>query len=467
LVLVSLVSVAACGNNGGKTATGGNGGSSQGSGGSAGGGPSTGGSTGTGGATGDGGTTGVGGAAGKAGTGGAGGAAGGKSGTGGAAGKTGTGGAAGKAGTGGAAGKAGTGGAAGGSSGAMANPAPGTSFFVGANFWNIDWEGQADFFQSGVDFTTTTNPWVPQLLTDLAPYHVIRFPDWNQINDSNNSQAVWSTRKQKTQPQNEPVAFEWQMDICNRTKKDYWLNVPHEANSTYWTQLAQLVYAQLDPSLRVYLEWSNEVWNGSFPQNAYAASQAQSLGLAGSDQAAAYHVYASVRLYEAFEAVFGKGSPRLVKVLAGQWAYQGPCMDDLAALSDTKINPNKTMPDVYAVAPYLSGTTVSALNSALGGLKAGLVANAACAAMDSLPLISYEGGTDSFSASNCQSVQTDPGMHDVYTKYLDTVVADGLKGPLMQYTHVGQCWGMKVKTSDANSAAPKYQGLLDWLTAHP
>jgi hypothetical protein len=31
----------------------------------------------------------------------------------------------------------------------------------------------------------------------------------------------------------------------------------------------------------------------------------------------------------------------------------------------------------------------------------------------------------------------------------------------------GACWGMKVKTSDADSASPKYQGLLDWLAAHP
>ncbi|HTB76315.1 MAG TPA: hypothetical protein VK762_23870, partial [Polyangiaceae bacterium] len=97
---------------------------------------------------------------------------------------------------------------------AMVNPAPGTKFFVGTNFWNIDWEGQADFFQSGVDFTTATNPWVPEFLTDLAPYSVLRFMDWNETNTSNNPQASWSTRKLKTQPQSEPVAFEWQIDLC-------------------------------------------------------------------------------------------------------------------------------------------------------------------------------------------------------------------------------------------------------------
>jgi hypothetical protein len=365
-------------------------------------------------------------------------------------------------------GATGTGGAAtGGATGAMANPAPGQSFFIGANFWNDDWEGQADYFQSGVDFSTTTNPWVPQLLTDLAPYHVLRFMDWNLTNNSSNPQAVWSTRKQKTDAQSEPVAFEWQIDLCNRTKKDYWLNVPHEANASYWTQLAQLVYAELDPSLRVYLEWSNEVWNGSFPQNAYAAAQGKSLGLAGGDPAASYDVYEAVRVYEAFEAVFGKGSPRLVKVLSGQWAYNGPCTNDLKALSDAKINPNTTMPDVYAVAPYLSATTVAALNGAIAGIQAGLVSNATCAATASLPLISYEGGQDSYAASNCQAVQTDPGMHDVYTSFLDALVADGLKGPFMQYTHTGSCWGLKEKTGDSLATSPKYKAVTDWLAAHP
>jgi len=37
----------------------------------------------------------------------------------------------------------------------------------------------------------------------------------------------------------------------------------------------------------------------------------------------------------------------------------------------------------------------------------------------------------------------------------------------MQYTHTGDCWGLKVSTTDATSAAPKYQGVLDWLAAHP
>jgi hypothetical protein len=358
---------------------------------------------------------------------------------------------------------------AGSSGGTFVNPAPGSKFFLGVNLWNFNWQDPAEYFRPGVDFATETNPWQPQFLQDLAPFHVIRFMDWNLTNQTNNVQATWSTRKKKTDSQGEAVAFEWQIDLCNRTKKDYWINVPHEASAAHWTSLAQLIRDQLDGSLRVYVEYSNEVWNGAFPQNGYAASQANALGLAGSNPSASYTVYEAVRIFEAFEAVFGKGNPRLVKVLAGQAAWTGPCLAHVAALGDAKINPNKTRPDVYAVAPYVVGNTTAALTSAIPEASKWTRESAQCALTANLPLISYEGGSDSFSAPHdgCRAIMHEPAMRHFYASYLDALVASGMKGPFMQYTHSGTCWGLKEKTSDALSASPKYQGVLDWVAAHP
>ena len=367
-------------------------------------------------------------------------------------------------------GGAGANGGAGGSGpGTLVNPSPGGNLFVGVNFWRIEWEGAADYFQSNVDFATVTNPWNPNLLNDLAPFKIIRFMDWNATNDSNNPQANWSTRKQKTGDQTKaPVAFEWQIDLCNRTKTDYWLNVPHEANLTsYPTSLAQLVHSQLDSSLRVYVEWSNEVWNGSFPQNAYAATQGTNLNLPGSDKALAYQVYASVRVWDAFEGVFGKGSPRLVKILSGQHAWNGPCTSLMTALGDSSINPNGSQPTAFAVAPYFSGTSLAALQTSAAGVASGLDSNATCASGKGLPLISYEGGADSYSAGNgCTTLQHDSGMRSLYSSFLDTLLAHQ-KGPFMQYTATGSCWGLKERTGDTLSTSPKYQGVTEWLAAHP
>lgn len=354
--------------------------------------------------------------------------------------------------------------------GSFVNPAPGAKFFVGTNFWNIGWQGSGDYFTGNVNFATTDNPWRPDLVQDLKPYHVLRFMDWNLTNTSNNPQAHWNTRLKKTDNQRDSVALEWQIDLCNRAKTDCWITVPHESDAEYWTQLAKLVKETLDPTLRIYVEWSNEIWNGQFPQRAYAQSQGSRLGLAGSDKAASFYVYQSVRVWEAFEAEFGKDSARVVKVITGQAEWSGPCETHIAALADSKINPNGTKASAYAIAPYVKGSSVSALRSSLGDVKQWVEDNAKCAAKAQLPLISYEGGPDSFGSDNgraCAGLQKDPGMREVYTGFLDAVHDAKLNGPFMQYTHSGSCWGLKQATGDSLANAPKYQALVDWVAAHP
>jgi hypothetical protein len=58
-------------------------------------------------------------------------------------------------------------------------------------------------------------------------------------------------------------------------------------------------------------------------------------------------------------------------------------------------------------------------------------------------------------------------MTALYQTFLTSMKTAGMSGPFNQYTHVGACWGLKVATGDATSAAPKYQGVLNWLAANP
>jgi hypothetical protein len=351
----------------------------------------------------------------------------------------------------------------------MKNPAPGVGRFLGVNFWNIDWQGQDQYFRAGVTFANVIDPWRSDLVPELSPYKVLRFMDWNDTNSAQTMQAHFATRKQKTAAQNQPVAYEWQIDLCNRARTDCWLNLHHLSNVDDWRQLAQLFRNNLDRDLRLYVEWSNETWNTIFPQATYAANQATALALPGSNKAAAYTVHASVRAFEEFSRAFAGDEQRLVRVLSGFSAWSGPCDAQVAALNDRQINPNGIRPDVYAIAPYLYGKTVTELRNDIPNSALGPSRHQSCAQAIGVPVIGYEGGQDSYSAgvTGCQAVQTNPAMRGIYRDFLTAQFDAGMKGPFMQYTHSGPCWGTRVRTGDAVEASPKLQGLLDWLLLQP
>jgi hypothetical protein len=367
----------------------------------------------------------------------------------------------------GGSGASGAGSAANGGEIDLQNPSPGSALFFGANFWNIDYEGSDNYFSSDVNWDTAQNPWKPALLGDLGPYRVLRFADWNLIDEADNPQATWNMRSRKTERPSEPVAYEWQIDLCNRTKKDYWVNIPHAANGDYVRQLAELIHDQLDPSLRVYVEWSNELWNGGLPQRAYAQAAAANLGLSGGDGAIAYQVYQSVRTFEAFTVVFG-GGPQIVRVLSGQADSAETCQTQLQALADPMINPNGTQPDVYAIAPYFAGRSSAELQADIPRAAQGVSDNRQCASAAGLPVVAYAGGADSSAAgADCATLQQDPALRTVYSDYLDALNDAALRGPFAHYTHSGPCWGLKASVGDTRDAAPKYQAIVDWAAAHP
>jgi hypothetical protein len=86
-------------------------------------------------------------------------------------------------------------------------------------------------------------------------------------------------------------AIEYAVELCNETGKDMWINIPSQASDTYVTDLADgLLYGfnstggvytaptaspafpPLDSNLKVYVEYSNEVWNAGFTQNSLVQS---------------------------------------------------------------------------------------------------------------------------------------------------------------------------------------------------
>jgi hypothetical protein len=131
------------------------------------------------------------------------------------------------------------------------------------------------------------NPFRDEFLQFAAPWHCLRFMDWLQTNNSVNS--AWSARKlpsfyTMTGPSGDAVgltprpvtpgarrrasgmALEHCIAAANTLRTDAWLCVPHLADDDYIERMALLVRDTLDPRLKVYVEYSNEVWNWQFQQ---------------------------------------------------------------------------------------------------------------------------------------------------------------------------------------------------------
>lgn len=95
---------------------------------------------------------------------------------------------------------------------------------LGTNFWNLGWHKSSDCFQD-VNKVTGDNPWNPQFLKEIAVFKSFRFMDWDNTNNSNREK--WTERPQKSVPKQNPVAYEWMIDLSNRMNADMWVTLPH------------------------------------------------------------------------------------------------------------------------------------------------------------------------------------------------------------------------------------------------
>ena len=120
----------------------------------------------------------------------------------------------------------------------------------------------------------------PGFIFLLQNFHALRLMQWLNIDADGGKLIDWAHRPQVSDAGwggDHGVPLEVAVQICNTTEADCWLNVPHEANDDYIKQMAILVHTLLGKSQKVYIEFSNEVWNGAYPQFAYAEMQGKTL----------------------------------------------------------------------------------------------------------------------------------------------------------------------------------------------
>jgi hypothetical protein len=164
------------------------------------------------------------------------------------------------------------------------------------------------------------------------------------------------------------VAWEHMVALSNATGRDLWINVPHLATDDYVTRLARLirfgsdgvnpypspqaspVHPPLRSDLRVWVEYSNEIWsNGySFPQGDWAEDQATRSGLSKPQ----FNARRFCDTWRIFQQVF-EGRTRLVRVAAIFTAldsYSRPFLQEIGTYG-AGLSP-AVRPDVLAVTTY-------------------------------------------------------------------------------------------------------------------
>jgi hypothetical protein len=363
---------------------------------------------------------------------------------------------------------------------------------IGTNFWDISWGGPRNqpFKTSWNQFKPEENPWNPVFLDEIRIYTCFRFMDWNKTNSVERAWAAgedwhrsWDTRTQKGDPVQNPVAYEWMIDLCNRTGKDMWITLPHVVDDDYVQHLAILIRNTLDPKLKCYVEWSNETWNGGFTQSAYVNKKAQQLPesilsrykwrdnmwYAGQ----LYHAIRTLEIHKIFLDAFGGKRDRLAFVMGGSMGHAFYRDSHCWAVNDSECNPAGIMPDAYALAPYIGHQLTPGaedlfdrfINEAIPA-KADHVKRIAdtVTRLTAMKMVTYEGGQH-LKHTDPQAVkdQHDPRMADVYRRMLEAYAPYFTH--FNHYVHMGGSWGAKHSLGDSEEISPKYRVLREWSEA--
>lgn len=152
----------------------------------------------------------------------------------------------------------------------------------------------------------------------------VRFMDWMLTNGS--PVSSWDTRPRMSDASwtQWGVPLEVMIDLANQIGADPWFNMPHLANDDYVRKFAEQVHRDLDPRLRAYVEFSNEVWNQIFPQAAWAQGKARALWGESDTGWMQFYGLRSAQIMAIWGDVFGdETKERLMRVAATHTGWPG------------------------------------------------------------------------------------------------------------------------------------------------
>ncbi len=362
----------------------------------------------------------------------------------------------------------------------------------------------------------------PKYINKITPFQVLRFMPWMQT--VYQQEVSWNTRAKPTTAHytsRTGVPIETMIDLANQTHSAPWLNIPHKADNAYIQNFANLVKARLHPSRKVYIELSNEVWNGLYTATHYAHAQARLLwpraypkmnpGTRKLLMAINWYGKRSTEMCDIWKRSFGGQKNRVICVLS-TYASSQRFGRELLDCPLWKKGECGRKADAFAVGPYFGDymarienrNTINAwANQGDGGMNSifreifqgglikdkypgGAIArsvevrikpNVALAKEYGLPLIAYEGGQHLLRVDHPHTLNIkkkldmfvranrDPRMKQAYTRYLQAWRQNG--GKLMvPFYGIGETdsrnfFSMLEHVGQPTSA--KYQAFMQYL----
>ena len=330
----------------------------------------------------------------------------------------------------------------------------------------------------------------PDYLNFMKDFKVIRFMNMSGI--TRNDLSSWNKRptvSQATWGGKEGVRgipLEIMVELANQIGADPWFNLPHKANDHFVINYARYVKKHLNPSLKPYIEYTNEAWNGIFSQHHYMVNMGQKLKLDKNKYTAGSKFFSkrSVEIFKIWENVYG-ANKNIVRVM-GAFTTNKRLSETLLSYKDAY-----KYTDALAIAPYFyinqkethrirsvdsvfrKLTSVKNPYSIPNILKF-VKSQSKIAKKYKVSLIAYEGGQH-LVAYKTHTVREGPNRYLIYAnkdKRMAELYYDFLQGwknnggelfvafsaPRL-YTWIGS-WGIKEYITQPAKEAPKYQALL-------
>jgi hypothetical protein len=357
----------------------------------------------------------------------------------------------------------------------------------------------------------------PTFLNLMQNFRTLRFMDWFNTNGS--TLSSWANRPSITNAtwaSAAGVPYEVALQLANTLSADPWINIPVMADDNFVTQFATLVHTKLGSTQKVYVEFSNEVWNSGFPQYAYSNSQGRAMwpnAGSGADYGNNWYGMKIAQICDTWKSVWGSDASRVVCVMAAQAANPWVATERLDCKLWSGAPCSGHGIGAVAIAPYFGGSVPSSWTSQSDGglsllfasitskndpsIPAGgwlgqalgwIAAYPAAIAKYNLPLIAYEGGQTFVSFPNGVAngkatpmtnlfitANRDPRMKAAYEALLQGWKASGGQlftyfndiFPGSQYGLWGGLESFMQTTNPLSSAPPKWQALQNFISANP